>query len=373
MTARQPATPLVVQLTLFYPPHLGGVERVAQTLAELMAEHRDVLVLTTTCGAEGAPREERSGRLTVRRSRGLEAAHTPVSPGLALELLRLPRDAVVHAHLGQAFLPEITWLTSRLRRREYVLHFHLDVDQSGRMGRLLPAYNRFVLGPVLRRAAGVIVLSEEQASFVADEYHVERSRIAVIPNGVPPAFFLERSADSGAADGPLRLLSVGRLSVQKNVPRLLEAMARVQAPIELVLVGDGDERPRIERMIETLGLRNVRLVGAAHGGELLDWFRWGQAFVLSSDKEGLPLALLEAMAAGLPIVATDVPGTHELLQGYGILTGVDPAELAAGITRLAEDPALRAELARRGRAHAEAHTWRDRAADVERTYGLVRG
>jgi glycosyltransferase involved in cell wall biosynthesis len=371
VTSRDPAAPLVVQVTPFYPPHLGGVERVAQTLAELMAEHRDVLVLTTTCGAEGAPREERAGRLTVRRSRGLEAAHTPVSPGLALELMRLPRDAVVHAHLGQAFVPEMTWLTSLLRRRDYILHFHLDVDQSGRMGLFLPAYNRFVLGPVLRRAAGVIVLSEEQAAFLAAEYGVERTCISVIPNGVPPAFFLERSGEADDSGGPLRLLSVGRLSVQKNIPRLLEAVARVKAPVELVLVGDGDERSRIERTIEGLGLRNVRLVGAAHGRELLDWFRWGQAFVLSSDKEGLPLALLEAMAAGLPIVATDVPGTHELLEGYGILTGVEPAELAAGITRLAEDPALRAELSQRGRTHAGAHTWRDRAADVERTYGLV--
>jgi glycosyltransferase involved in cell wall biosynthesis len=371
LTRQPPASPLVVQVTLFYPPHLGGVERVAQTLAELLSEHRDVLVLTTTCGAEGAPRAERSGRLTVRRARGVEAAHTPISPGLALELLRLPRDAVVHAHLGQAFLPEITWLTSRLRRRRYILHFHLDVDQSGRMGRVLPAYNRFVLGPVLRRAAGVIVLSEEQASFIAEEYRVERGRITVIPNGVPPAFFLERPSEPDAGDGPLRLLSVGRISVQKNVPRLLEAMARVDAPVELVLVGDGDERPRVEQLIEQLGLTNVRLVGAAHGAALLEWYRWGQAFVLSSDKEGLPLALLEAMAAGLPIVATDVPGTHEMLTGYGILTGLEPAELAAGITRLAEDPALRAELAERGRAHAEANSWRDRAADVERTYGLV--
>ena len=218
-SASPPARPLVVQVTLFYPPHLGGVERVAQTLAQLLSEHRDVLVLTTTCGAEGAPREERSERLTVRRARGFEAAHTPVSPGLVLELLRLPHDAIVHAHLGQAFLPEMTWLSSRLRRRSYILHFHLDVDQSGRMGRILPAYNRFVLGPVLRRAAGVIVLSDEQAAFLADEYRVERGRITVIPNGVPPAFFLERPAVTDADDGPLRLLSVGRISVQKNVPR----------------------------------------------------------------------------------------------------------------------------------------------------------
>ena len=61
------------------------------------------------------------------------------------------------------------------------------------------------------------------------------------------------------------------------------------------------------------------------------------------------------------------------MTGYGVLTGLEPGELAAGITRLAEDPALRAELAGRGRAYAEANSWRDRAAAVERTYELVAG
>lgn len=367
------ASPLVVQVTPFYPPHLGGTERVAQVLAELLAEHRDVLVLTTTCGSEGSPRSERAGRLRVRRARAVEAAHSPISPGLALELLRLPGDAIVHAHLGQAFLPETVWLTSRLRRRAYLLHFHLDVDASGPLGVLLAPYKRFVLGPVLRGAAGVIVLAEEQADFLVARYGVERARIVVIPNGVPEAFFLDRASPPDAGGAPLRLLSVGRLSVQKNVPRLIEAIALVDAPIELVLVGDGEERGRVERLISELGLRNVRLVGAAHGDELLEWFRWGQAFVLSSDKEGLPLALLEAMAAGLPVVATDVPGTHELLEGHGILTGLAPAELAAGITRLARDGALRAELSGRGRVHAQSHAWKDRAAEVERTYALITG
>ena len=365
--------PLVVQVTPFYPPHLGGTERVAQVLAELLAEHRDVLVLTTTCGSNGSPRYERAGRLRVRRARGIEAAHSPISPGLALDLLRVPGDAIVHAHLGQAFLPEMVWLTSLLRRRAYILHFHLDVDPSGPFGLLLAPYKRFVMGPVLRGAARIIVLAEEQADFVVRRYGVPRTRIVVIPNGVPEAFFLERASAPCEPSAPLRLLSVGRFSPQKNVPRLLQAMARVDAPVELVLVGDGEERPHVEQLIEKLGLDNVRLVGAAHGADLLEWFRWGQAFVLSSDKEGLPLALLEAMAAGLPIVATDVPGTHELLDGYGILTGLEPEELAAGITRLARDPALRAELSERGRRHAERHTWRDRVADVERTYRLVGG
>jgi glycosyltransferase involved in cell wall biosynthesis len=371
MTAVPAALPLVVQVAPFYPPHLGGVERVAQTLAELLAERRDVLVLTTTCGAGDSPRSERMGRLLVQRWPGIEAAHTPVSPGLALALLRLPRGALVHAHLAQAFLPELVWLTSRLRRRPYIVHFHLDVDQSGRLGPILPAYKRFVLGPVLRGAAAVIVLSEEQAAFLCSEHGVARERIAVIPNGVPSSFFLERAGEPADREGPLRLLSVGRLSVQKNVPRLVEALALVEVPVDLVLVGDGEDRIRVERLIEERGLTNVRLVGAQYGEDLLGWYRWAQAFALTSDKEGLPLALLEAMAAGVPIIATDVPGTHELLIGVGLLTALEPAAIATAIAQLAGDPDRRADLAERGRSHAAAHAWSDRVDDLERVYAGV--
>src|SRR2546423_7324716 len=102
MTTRVDRRHTVVQIASFYPPHLGGVESVARTLAELLAERHTVEVVTTTCGSEGAPtREFTTGGVYVRRFRGKTVAHTPISLGLALRLFSLPRRSIVHAHVAQ--------------------------------------------------------------------------------------------------------------------------------------------------------------------------------------------------------------------------------------------------------------------------------
>ena len=187
---------------------------------------------------------------------------------------------------------------SILRRRPYIAHFHLDVDPSGRLGVLLAGYKRWILAPFLRQAAAVVALSPQQADFLESHYRVEPERITVIPNGVHPRFYRarDRSESQSAPTHKLRLLFVGRLEEQKNVLRLVDAMADVSAEVELVIVGDGELRDEISRRIEVLGLTGVRLVGAARGNQLVQWHCWADAFVLSSDKEGMPLVLLEAMA-----------------------------------------------------------------------------
>jgi glycosyltransferase involved in cell wall biosynthesis len=363
---------LVVHVAPFYPPRLGGMERVAQTLAELLAERHDVEVLTTSCGSGGAPRRERRGTLRISRCWGMELAHTPLSPGLVARLLATPRRAIVHAHVAQAFLPEVVWLTSALRRRRYLIHFHLDVDASGRFGGLLPAYKRFVFGPVLRRAAAVIALSDEQADFVISHYRVRRNRVTIVPNGVSPSFYVgEEREDAQRTMAPLRLLFVGRLDAQKNVIRLLDAITHVSAPVELVLVGDGEQRDLIEEHLRTLGLHNVRLVGAAAGAGLLAWYRWADAFVLPSDKEGMPLVLLEAMAAGLAIISTDVPGSRELVDGVGLLADPRPDALGEAIQRVATDPELLGKLSALSAEQGPSHSWNERITDLERLYDHI--
>jgi rhamnosyl/mannosyltransferase len=169
-------------------------------------------------------------------------------------------------------------------------------------------------------------------------------------------------------DGPLRVLFVGRLDAQKNVVRLVQAMARVTRPVELTVVGDGEEQPRVRAAVAAAGLTSVRLVGAVHGADLLGWYRWAEAFVLPSDREGMPLVVLEAMAAGLPVLVTDVPGSRELVEDVGIVVPPTPAGLAAGLDRLASDPVLRATLAERSRRRGAEHGWGARVEELETVY-----
>jgi glycosyltransferase involved in cell wall biosynthesis len=338
--------PLVVHVVPYFPPHIGGMENVASALAEGLAERGPVTVLSSRSGATGTARTERRGSLLIRRLFTIEAAHVPFMPSLLVHLLRLPRSAIVHVHVAVAYPPEMVWLACRLRRRPYVAHYHLDVEPSGRLGLLFVAYKRWVLGGVLRSAATVLVLSDQQATFLQGRYGVDQRRIRVLPNTVGPEFF-RQPPGARAHDGPFRLLFVGRLAAQKNVSFLLRAVAGAQAPVELVIVGDGEEAAMLHRLVGELGLTNVRMVGPQWGDDLTGWYRWADAFVLTSEKEGMPLVLLEAMAGGLPVVSTAVPGVAETLGDSGLLSAPEPDAFAAAIDRIASDPALWADLARR--------------------------
>jgi glycosyltransferase involved in cell wall biosynthesis len=359
----------ILQVTPYYPPHLGGLERVVEHLSRHLGQRHEVEVVTTGLGAEGAPRRSRDGRVAVRRHRAVEFAHTALAPGLPVSLLRAPRTAVVHLHCAHALLPEIVALVARLRRQRFIVHFHLDVDGSGRLGWLLPAYKKHVFGRVLRAAAGVIVLTQTQAAFVRDTYLVPADRVFVVPNGVGSTYFMPVRE---TAHGPLRLLFVGRLSPQKNVGRLLEAMSLLRQPVRLRVVGDGELRGQLETQAVRLGLGDdVEFSGGLHGRDLVRAYADADAFVLPSDKEGMPLVALEAMAAALPIVATDVPGNAELLGEVGLLASPEPAGLAARIDALAADPDLRLRTARRSAEAAHAYSWDAVAALVEQVYAEV--
>ena len=209
------ARPLLVHVAGYYPSHLGGMERVAQATAEgLAARGHRVLVLTSDRG-ELSPGTQQTSNLTVKRLHSRDVAHTPVAPALLTELFRLPKPAILHLHLGQAYYPELVWLASRLRHIPYVVHFHLDIGPSGPLGKLFLLYKATVLRGVIRGAERLIVFSDDQRRFIRQRYAVPLTRIALIPNGVSPeSFFRFASAKRHmssftSADFPPRSASTG--------------------------------------------------------------------------------------------------------------------------------------------------------------------
>jgi glycosyltransferase involved in cell wall biosynthesis len=114
------------------------------------------------------------------------------------------------------------------------------------------------------------------------------------------------------------------------------------------------------------------MVGSRTGADLVSWYRWADAFVSPSDKEGgLPLVILEAMASGLPVISTDVPGVTETMGADGLLTPVDPAAMGRTIDRLVGDPELAADLARRAYRRASHHPWPVVLSNLEGVYRSV--
>lgn len=201
------------------------------------------------------------------------------------------------------------------------LHNTLSVKMEGQ-----PAWRRVLSSHIMRNAYrwadAVVAVSNGVADDAARMTGFPRERIDVIYNPVITPGLLARAAESFdhpwfSRGEPPVLLSVGRLTKQKDYGLLIRAMEKVRQsqPARLIILGEGEERPALEKLIANLGLQDsVALPGFV--ANPYAYMRHAAMFVLSSAWEGLPTVLIEAMAVGMPVVATDCPsGPFEILKG----------------------------------------------------------
>lgn len=286
------------------------------------------------------------------------------------------------------------WLEDRRLRHIHAHHANVAADLAmvaTRFGRLAdPAaartWSMTVHGPTeftdagghklalkTTRADGIIATSEYVRDKLTALAPQSAPRIKVIHCGIEPAEFEAGPAPAADAE-EVRLLTVARLSRRKGVHDLLRALAQIHGShpqIRLTVVGDGPERPGLERLAAELGLGGtVRFVGAVGGDEVARFYRDADVFCLASYAEGVPTVLMEAMATELPVVSTFVAGTPELVRdgeaGLLVSPGDVPA-LAAALARLADDPGLRSRMGQAGRrAVIEGYSLDASAAAVDR-------
>jgi len=192
---------------------------------------------------------------------------------------------------------------------------------------------------------------------LVSRYGVPARRLTVVPNGVDTDFF--QPPPDGRPPGPPVLLSVARLVPDKDHDTLLAAFAHLRAShpeAELWLVGNGPRRPGLEQKVRDLGLApQVKFLAPAR--DIRHLYQRADIFVLSSVAEALPNVILEAMAAGLPVVATRVGGLPEAVtpEVTGLL--VEPRNatgMAQALARLLAEPETRKSMGRRGRERAVA-------------------
>jgi glycosyltransferase involved in cell wall biosynthesis len=310
-------TPKIIHVTSYYPPHLGGMEKGTALRAERFVDRGyNVSVYTSNRGYTHKAKSKSKAKVEVHYLKSIEFAHTPIIFTLFFRLLALPRHSLVHLHVAQAFSPEIVYLISKLKRIPYIAHIHLDVSPSGPLGILLESYKKLFLKRVLKSAAKIICQTDLQKSQIASRYGLPMETIAVIPNGIAEEYFVGKRTNQNPAP---RLLFVGRLGVQKNLSLLIEAVSQMQTSVFLDIVGEGELRKDIEALIQKYGLHNVKLHGQKIGNELLDFYKSADIFVLPSFQEGMSNSMLEALAAGLPVVASDLPEMRHILGESGVL------------------------------------------------------
>lgn len=310
----------VLQISAYYPPHLGGQEYAVQSLASQLAQAGHTVDVITSAEGGGTQGTTTEGGVKVHRLGGFVFGHAPIMPRFLPTLFKNVRpSSIVHLHIGQAFTPEMVWLASKLRRYRYVAQLHIDFEPSGAAGFLLPLYKRFVLKPVLRGASAVVVLNQKNADTVR-EFYGYKGPLRILPNGIDDAYFkVSRTDLPKTPPDILKLLYVGRLSKQKNLPTLLHAIATTSRKVQLNIIGDGEELPAIKNLIKTLKLKNVTLHGRLDRKDVLPFYESHDALIMPSLYEAQPLVLLEAMAARIPIIGTNVVGVAEHLQNAAII------------------------------------------------------
>jgi glycosyltransferase involved in cell wall biosynthesis len=226
----------------------------------------------------------------------------------------------------------------------------------------------------LRRAAAVIVPTAELRDYVAPLVS-SPDRIHLIPNGVDTTRFAPAApSPAEAAAGPRRILYVGRLEAEKNLATLVTAAGALgeRVPLRLTFVGAGTLEPALRRQSAALGIA-AEFPGVIDHRRLPERLREADAFVLPSFTEGHPKVLIEAMAAGLPCVASDCAGNRALVADGETGLLFDPArpeDLTQCLARVLGDADLAAGLGQRARDRAVKDF--DLAMLVEQEIALLR-
>lgn len=316
----------------------GGAEHLRRLAGPLIEAGWEV---TIACPADGPVAD--SWRGLGAKVEHVDMMRRRVNPGAILELRRLMlrlRPDLIHCHgTRAAFLGGLARRAATRAPMLYTVHgFSFRKEMTG----VQRGFYLLVEKLLCRTAGRVIFVSQADADEARRRGLAGRTPCSVIPNGVDARRFAPRRAMSGSPDSPL-VVTVARLVPQKGIEYLIDAAAIVhrESPgCRFQIVGDGPLLPALRARARSLGLDETLFFTGA-SAQVEEILAAADIFVLPSLWEGLPMALLEAMAAGLPVVATDTSGSREIIErtGAGILVPCRNAEAPArAILSLLADP-----------------------------------
>ncbi len=354
---------------------LGGAEKTLYSLATLLDPKRHPIAGVVSLKPEG----EYARRLRAQGAhvQSLDLKSAP-GPGAALKLARiveLTRPDVVHALMYQAI--QLSRAAKSLSRAKFNLVSSPRVNYRSR------SWPTLLVDRALKNRDDLLIAEcEASRGFLIKKLGYAPGKVVVIRNGVDVAGWPMSKVDRqnrrlelrlGAGDALIG--AVGRLDRQKGFATLIRAMSLLKdIPVKCAILGEGPERPRLEHLIRHHALeKSVWLIGEKT--DIPTWLSAFDVYCLPSLWEGLPNALLEAMALGLPVVASNVDGVPEAVTDGkdGALVPPDkPAALARVLRALAADPARRAALGAAAQATvAERFTIRRMLGEYEKTYDAV--
>lgn len=349
----------ILHLAKYYPPFAGGMERFLGDLVEAQRRAGDeVSVLAHESPGDAERAQDPPG--IMRCPVWLRLIFAPISPLFPLWLHRaIARYApdVIHVHMPN-LSPFWALLLPSARKRPWIIHWHSDVEPSKHKLALRLAYPHYrIFERAMLEQADTVIVTSQQYLDSSRPLAPWRYKCQVVPLGVDPRRLpeLNEGDTAGLWQGAgLRVLAAGRLAYYKGFDTLVRAVLE-EPGVELVVVGDGEERPRLERLVKSASAPNIRLLGETDDATLCKLMASCQVLALPSRErtEAFGLVLAEAMRYAKPLLVGDVPGSgmHFLARSGQNAILVEPDNVAAwreGLRSMALHPARRQLMGRLG-------------------------
>ncbi len=357
----------------------GGVRAHVVNLALALSDRHEVRILAPASERLSRDAEDRlvevAGRpVNLRYNRSV--APVALSPMVLRRVRGLLHDFAPHlTHVHEPLAPFVSQAAAAFAPHPVIGTFHAW-SAADRIYRLASPLTRRI---AMRLDARVAVSASAQR-YAAEALRVPMGAFRILPNGVDEAAFaaakpLEHLADPGR---PL-VLFVGRLEKRKGVDVLIRAFLRLRAAnpdVRLCVVGEGPERERCQQLVPPSLRPDALFVGAVSSADLPRYHASADVFVsVATGGESFGIVLLEAMAAGLPVIASDIPGYRTVMQDGvqgRLVPPDDPFALAQALDALIDNRRLREAMGAEGRRTAAAHAWPVVAARIEELYREVR-
>ena len=369
----------ILQLGRFYPPSAGGIQTAIYNIREGLAA-RGLECDVLCCGDGLRSRREAAAGGTIYRAGSLGTVlSTSLSPAIVLTLMRIaPRYDIIHLHHPD---PMATLALFVVRpKAALVVHWHSDIVRQKAALRMFGPLQAWLL----KRAARVIVTTP--AYLPSPFLRNFRDKIEIVPVGIETE---AAPADDGAVRrvsarhaNKFLVFSLGRMVYYKGFEYLINAAARLDQRVHVVIGGDGPLLNKMRRLVDTLGLQGrVFLPGALPAAEVEAYYRVCDVFCLSSThhSEAFGIVQLEAMKFGKPVIATTIAGSGVSWVNAGGISGInvaprDRTALAAAIEAFVKAPSLGARLGRQGRRRLLDLFTRERMCrKLHRIYQLLPG
>ncbi len=358
----------IVHIYKDYFPVKGGIENHIRQLAEAQVRRgHDVTVLVAQQRGMPATEEHIAGVRVIKLKRGLEVQSAPISPALPAAVMRWTTGADI-AHLHAPYPIGEVWNALLGRASRTVITWHSDIVRQQMLLRLYAPMLRRVL-----RHADCIIATSEPYMRTSPWLSPHQHKCCVVPLGIDAQRFAPPQSARPATE-TLTLLSVGRLRYYKGLDDLIRAMPALPFA-RAHIVGSGPMAPKWQSLVQQLGVGDrVHFLGEVDDATLPEHYRQADVYVIpaNSRAEAFGIAILEAMASGLPVISTDVGTATSWINQHGV-TGLvvpprDPAALAEAV-HVMRDPQIRQRMGEAARARVLAEFTEARMiADVEHVY-----